>query len=368
MTLNFFNILTIISVFLGCLLSVFFFVTPKGERSQNRILSALLAVFCLQIFYSFVTSSYAFQYFLGGHKVLFLIRQTSFLIGPLVYFYVLSFLNKEKITAPIQWIHFAPFFLVCLFLLLNYPRMDHFVIWESRLDLYDTIAILTSNCIYLLFSFLSIRIGKGDPTTWLEILKSSTPQSWTKILLLGFILDWLVNLNSFALYMILRNPGWCAYTASIYALTAFLFMSLVTLYLLLKPDIYFIIFKYKNALLNGEEKERYLLRLEQYMRENKPYLDPDISLESLSGKVSIPPRILSRIINETYKKNFKGYILEYRLRESMKLLEDPEKRKLTILEILYQVGFNSKSAFNNQFKLYTALTPQEYRSRTLGEV
>ena len=77
------------------------------------------------------------------------------------------------------------------------------------------------------------------------------------------------------------------------------------------------------------------------------------------------PRLLSQIINETYRKNFKGYILEYRIRESMKILADSKHAKLTILEVLYQVGFNSKSAFNNQFKLYTNLTPIEYRSKAI---
>jgi AraC-like DNA-binding protein len=102
------------------------------------------------------------------------------------------------------------------------------------------------------------------------------------------------------------------------------------------------------------------------METYKPYLNPDITLESLSIEISVNPRILSQIINESFKKNFKSYILEYRIKESMKILADTKHRKLTILEILYQVGFNSKSAFNNQFKIYTNLTPIEYRSKVIG--
>ena len=90
------------------------------------------------------------------------------------------------------------------------------------------------------------------------------------------------------------------------------------------------------------------------------------TLESLANEISLNPRILSQIINETYKKNFKSYILEYRIKESMQILADSKHSKHTILEILYQVGFNSKSAFNNQFKIYTNLTPIEYRSKTIG--
>ena len=34
---------------------------------------------------------------------------------------------------------------------------------------------------------------------------------------------------------------------------------------------------------------------------------------------------------------------------------------MTILEILYDVGFNSKSAFNNAFKKNTGMTPSEFK-------
>jgi AraC-like DNA-binding protein len=176
----------------------------------------------------------------------------------------------------------------------------------------------------------------------------------------------MVNLNSFALFMIIRKPGWCAYTASIYALIAFLFINTIMFFLLIKPDVYYILAKYKSNKLEEADKLEYLQRLNSCMETNKPFLNPEITLESLANELSVSPRILSQIINETFKKNFKSYILEYRIKESMKILADSKHNKLTVLEILYQVGFNSKSAFNNQFKLFTNLTPLEYRSRSIN--
>ena len=37
--------------------------------------------------------------------------------------------------------------------------------------------------------------------------------------------------------------------------------------------------------------------------------------------------------------------------------------KITILEVLYQVGFNSKSSFNTLFKKYIGITPTEFRKK-----
>ena len=34
---------------------------------------------------------------------------------------------------------------------------------------------------------------------------------------------------------------------------------------------------------------------------------------------------------------------------------DPEKKELTVLEILYEVGFNSKSSFNSSISISTIL-------------
>jgi AraC-like DNA-binding protein len=366
MTLNFFTLLTIISAFLTTVLSLFFFVNKRGFVLENKLLAILMMIFNLQIFYSFSTSSFCYQYFMEWHKQLFLIRQTSFLIGPLIFFYVNSFLKRKDIINYRTSLHFLPFTIATGFLLIYFRNLNQFIIWKSILDLNFTLLILAHNFIYILLSLVSM---KSTSTSFREFYKNilvSSNHAWLGMLLVGFIVIWIVNLNSFAIYMIVQRPGWCAYTASIYALTAFLFINTIMFFLLLKPDVYFIIAKYKSNKLSEPDKSEYLQKLGTYMEAHKPYLNPDITLEMLANEISLNPRILSQIINETYNKNFKSYILEYRIKESMKILADSKHSKLTVLEILYQVGFNSKSAFNNQFKIYTNLTPLEYRLRAIG--
>ena len=105
-----------------------------------------------------------------------------------------------------------------------------------------------------------------------------------------------------------------------------------------------------------------IVLLENYMTLQEPYLDPMLTIQDLANQLNMPVLELSLLINVYMDQHFFGFIGEYRIRKVMELLKDPTKKHLTILEILYQVGFNSKSSFNISFKKYTSLTPTAYRN------
>lgn len=64
-------------------------------------------------------------------------------------------------------------------------------------------------------------------------------------------------------------------------------------------------------------------------------------------------------------KHFFDFVNEYRIKKAIQILKDRTQKELTVLEILYQVGFNSKSSFNTSFKKYTGKTPTDYRKEAL---
>ncbi len=98
------------------------------------------------------------------------------------------------------------------------------------------------------------------------------------------------------------------------------------------------------------------------MENDKPYLNPSLSLTGLANDLSIPHRELSQIINEEFGQHFYDFLNRYRVDESKRILKDPVNSKNTILEICYSVGFNSKSAFNTAFKKHTGITPTEFKN------
>ena len=79
----------------------------------------------------------------------------------------------------------------------------------------------------------------------------------------------------------------------------------------------------------------------------------------------MPVKDLSALINLYMDKHFFDFVNEYRIKKAIQILKDCTQKELTVLEILYQVGFNSKSSFNTSFKKYTGKTPTDYRKEAL---
>ena len=122
--------------------------------------------------------------------------------------------------------------------------------------------------------------------------------------------------------------------------------------------------KYETSTLTKAEKELYLKKLTSYIQKEKPYLMSSLTLNGLAKNLSMSPQHLSQIINELLNQNFFDFINSYRIEEAKKILSNPANNKKTILEILYEVGFNTKLAFNRAFKDRTGMKPIEFK-RTL---
>jgi AraC-like DNA-binding protein len=123
--------------------------------------------------------------------------------------------------------------------------------------------------------------------------------------------------------------------------------------------------EYKKSSLDevvATEKHDELLEL---MNSDKPFLNPKLTLFDLAQSLNISTNHLSQIINHNLNQHFFDFVNGYRIRTAMDILKNPEKRDLTILEILYEVGFNSKSSFNTEFKKYTNQTPTQFRVNNL---
>jgi AraC-like DNA-binding protein len=90
------------------------------------------------------------------------------------------------------------------------------------------------------------------------------------------------------------------------------------------------------------------------------YRNPELTRTTLTKLTGISPNRISELINGYFGINFSEWINTYRINEARELLISQEA-DMTVKEIYYHVGFNSKSAFYGAFKKHTDLTPSLYR-------
>lgn len=118
---------------------------------------------------------------------------------------------------------------------------------------------------------------------------------------------------------------------------------------------------------NGSEMEVQFKKLLHYIKTEKPYLNSQLNLNSLSGKVNLHPNKLSFLINEKTGNNFNEFINHYRLEHFKSMALNPKYNHLTLLGMAYESGFNSKTVFNAFFKKTEGVTPSAWKKKAQKE-
>jgi len=115
-----------------------------------------------------------------------------------------------------------------------------------------------------------------------------------------------------------------------------------------------------------DEQKRKLI--ENAVNLKKIYLENNINLERFSELAGLKSRDVSLILNQYYQLNFFEFINGLRIEEAKRLLSSPEYSHLSILDIVYQSGFNSQSAFQRFFKRIEGCSPTEYKRAILKKL
>ena len=155
---------------------------------------------------------------------------------------------------------------------------------------------------------------------------------------------------------------------ALYIVFLFLFANLMVLKSLRNPAVFSTngaAFVPEKKRSNGKADRQYLDQLKRHLEENVPYLTPGLSREDLAQQLSMSPRTLSRIIHENYHQNFFDFINSNRIEAAKSKLVEAAGTGKTVLEILYEVGFNSKSVFNAAFKKHVGMTPTAFKKNLI---
>jgi AraC-like DNA-binding protein len=376
------NILFVLIIFQLLFLSLFLFTQEKGKQISNIWLGLFFLSICFNLLdvFLFETGVYSSNPQMGGWGVC-----LPLLFGPFIYFYTRSVTSGNYAGTYKNWPHFLPFLILFAgtesYYLSRPPNAQkqmlsdlsrhHLPIWVSVISTLIFIQFL----VYVLASLRLVFHFKKASGQYFSDTKNRDV-SWLYTTLIFFI----------GIILISALNGLFAQTALVkYYLLVFNFVVLAMLFftvrVLLKtlrkphffpfstednvnnklpvPDLSK---RYKSDNGESEKIEQTLL---QHMQSNKPFLAPELTLDQLASQLSLKPRVLSQTINDRLGQNFYDFINRYRIQEASRLLTNPKDRKITILEVLYEVGFNSKSSFNTLFKKYTGLTPSEFKKKNL---
>lgn len=94
----------------------------------------------------------------------------------------------------------------------------------------------------------------------------------------------------------------------------------------------------------------------QFLLENR---FQKISLDQAASTANLSKEAFCRYFKLRTRKTFTQYLIQLRIKEAQKLLQETE---LSISQIAYQVGFENLSYFNRSFKSIVGLSPREFRN------
>lgn len=117
--------------------------------------------------------------------------------------------------------------------------------------------------------------------------------------------------------------------------------------------------KYNKSALSSALLDDYKEKLDLLINEEKVYLDNELTLDVLAKKMRIPMHHLTQLFNIYLGENFNQYINRYRVERACELLMESDD-SLSMEQVAFNSGFNSKVSFNRHFRNTTGFSPKEY--------
>ncbi|WP_316832697.1 helix-turn-helix domain-containing protein [Pedobacter aquatilis] len=408
------NFLVSITCFFLFLFAVHLFLAKSENKTQNRLLSVLLFTRSAHILVSLLMSS-------NRHELSFILFQVftplNFAAPAIFYLYVTGFFRSDRSLRSVEWLHFIPAAIAVIHVI-PWPGSTA-LNWEliiMQFNEYGYFSLKAKNGLFPAY-FHSLFRPMLTITylvlCWWAVLKSKilkddvqdSPERYWVLFILRiatfFQLMGLIRIFSSFFDVPLYNP-------------IFIFLNCaallgVLLYALYRPHIFYgallvgIDWRKKESLkrtdLSGHlnnpgsaidhQKERkvkesgllpialkkikitenqleeYIVQMKYAMEEDLMFLNPDLQIVDLAGKINVPVHHCSYVINNHMGKNFRDWINGYRV--SHFLDQYPLfKTKMTILAIAQNAGFKNQATFYNAFKKEKGVMPTTYIGQELS--
>lgn len=356
-------IINTLALVTSILLLIFSFFAIS-QRKSRKLSSILLSVFLLSN--SLFIIDYILPAIQGSLKISLswfsgIGFTCGYLFGPLIFLFTCSITTKNYKLLPKEAWHFLLFVISFIVVI---ARIS--IPWQAKYGLLNLQLFP-----YLILCILVIRNYRNEIKEYFSFVDKIN-LTWLLYVVGGFFLMWFIDLVNLTLSEFgVNNLSLMNNLTFISIFINFVFAILIFYKALQQPQFLFNISeevkirKYESSNLSREEKEKFLKMIDDYFGREKPFLKPSLTIRDISNATNIPSKYISQVINESLNKNFYDFINSYRVKEAINQLLVNGGKVKTILEILYDSGFNSKSAFNTAFKKHTGFTPTEFRHQNI---
>lgn len=352
-------------------LAMSFGMREDGRRDQAICFAALLIALLAHILGQLLITSGGYQFApqLVGAEL-----SIRMALGPAVLFYTLALVSPK----PVDFGRRGMFALAgpALVLLASLPYL--LLSAEEKLALVDP---ATRDPLHFQLALIACTVGIGlflVFTTYYLIRALRLQSQHRREMMKQFAniecrsLDWLRNmLLVFAvvwLFLGVKQVLWLSGISAPYlyvslsvtemlSIAAFAYLGLRQPPLLLDADA--TASTDRTPLLSDEHMERLASKLTRALMTDRVYADGDLSLRDLSDITGATKNHISETLSQHLGVNFFDFVNRCRIDEAKRLLAATDD---TVLEIGFEVGFNSRSTFNAAFKKHVGSTPSAYRA------
>lgn len=290
-----------------------------------------------------------------------------------VYFYVLTLTNSERKFEPQDWLFFVP---SIIYLIFRFALFAQNLEFKARFDENYYVPfvgkfIFVTELIWNIFLlWLSIKHYQKY-RAWLDENFSNTEK---------IKFDWLRNFLYIFTFIVVLGAVFDFIGSFVFRLSyvQYFYFELVTAFVTyylaiagyLRSQTIEIVFKPlaepekaeepRKPLLEETDLDKQKTKLQILMESEKPFLNPQLTLNGLARQNGVNSAVLSHIINTGFDKNFNDFVNEYRINEVIKKLRSGDSDNSTLLGVAFDCGFNSKATFNRAFKKATGSTPKDF--------
>jgi len=350
------NIIHTLVIWQSLLFAVILFTPKYNKKRENKFLALLLLTLGIHFSYNILLTNQLFLDILPKYSCSY-----GFLYGPLLFLYVKFHFRKDLNFKPLYFLHFVPFVGIIFFTAIDFRICNSTVF----------LVLLLVMLIYGLLAFAEVMHYKK---VILQVSSSSnnSETKWVRTILLLQIVIIILNflhlqLNEIAFFNIRFTFEPIVQLGILVLVNIIIYQGLKNPHFFQKISETDIVIakinqsKEKINKLNIEELKPLAIELEEYISQYKPYLNPELNIDTLAEALKFRPKTLSQTINQVIGSNFSEFINSYRIEEAKLLLQNNKDKNLTIMEVMYNVGFNSRSVFNTAFKNKTGVTPSQYK-------